>query len=158
MLLEEMGDEEVLVLLVLVGPEVKIGRFGAALHGNGLRRAFLAGSNSCDKQVAEFELGLDTKEALAAGNQRAVQRERNVTELHKLQDVILLAVVLELNLVGFGGDGQLVSGIVQVEFDFVADFGKQVELDVLVKVELQLLALLYGEQVIVCLCVFYTQF
>ena len=104
MLFEEMRNEEVLVLLVLVGAEVEIGLLGTALHRDGLGRTLLAGGHGRDEQVAELELGLDTEQTLAAGNQRAVQRERNVAELHKLQNVILLAVVFELNLVGLGGD------------------------------------------------------
>ena len=74
-----------------------------------------------------------------------------------MQNIILFTVVFEFDLVCIGGHSQLIGGVIQVELDFFTDFGEQVQLNILVKVELQSSALLHRKQVIVCLRVFYTQ-
>lgn len=154
-----MAEEEVLVLLVFVSAEIEFGLLRPARDSDGLRGTLFPGSHRRDKQVTELELRLHTEQTLATRNQGAVQREGDVTEFNQLQNVIFLTVVFEFDLVCLGGGyGQFISGVVQVELDFVTDFGQQVQLDILVKVKLQILSLFNGNIEIVSLGEFDAQF
>ena len=134
MVAEELTEEVVAVLFVLVGLEIEFVGLGTAGHRNGFCFRLLLGSDGGHHQFTELELRLHAEQALTTGNQRAVQRQRNITELNQLQDVILLALEFQLHLVFKIEHGLCV--VIEVEFDLVADFGKGVQLDILVKIEL----------------------
>ena len=91
---EILRQEEVPVLLVLVGPYLKLMAAGAALHLHVLGARLLLAQHGVHSQLAELQLGVEAEELLAALYQRRVQRKRDVGGLEELQYVVLLAFVL----------------------------------------------------------------
>ena len=77
----------------------------------------------------------------------AVEREADVTGLQELDDFVFLTLVFEGELV-LVVEGRL-GVLVDVEVDFVTDFGHHVELDVLVKNEFVVAFASFGHRFVV---------
>ena len=158
MVSEILAQEEVLVLFVLIRPEVKVVFLCTASDGDGFGGAVFLGGHSRHHQVAELQLRFHAEEALTTRNQRAVERKGNITKLYKLQNIILFACIFQLDLVHVVVQGQLVSGVVEIELDLVTDFGNEVKLYILIEEELRGTTLFYREGRIVNLGIFEAEF
>ena len=121
------------VLLIFVGTYLEFLRGGAALHTHVLGASFFLRNNGIDGEFAELELGVDAEEFLAAVNEGGVEGEGDIGGLEKLEDIVFLALVFELDFV-LEVEGGL--GVpVDVEVEEVAYLGIEAHLDVLVKIE-----------------------
>ena len=87
-----------------------------------------------DGEIAELEFGVDTEQALAALDERRIQRERYIGSLQQLDNIVLFALVFQLDLI------LEIKGCLGVPVDVgveqVADLGVESQLDVFVKVGL----------------------
>ena len=131
------------VFVIFIRLDVEVVGLCAAGNGNGLRFGLLLRCDSRHHQFTEFQLRLHTEQTLATRNQRAVERECNITEFNKLQNVILLAFELEFHFIlifehRFGV-------VIEIELNLITDFGEGVQLDVFIEVELGDFTLFYGE-------------
>ena len=79
---------------------------------------------------------MESEKALAALYQLGIERHGDITCFEKLQNVVFLAGIFQLDLVHVVVKPQLVGGVVEVELDFVADFSDEVELDILFELEI----------------------
>ena len=114
-----MGQEEVAVLIVLVGLDLKILDLGPTLDGQLLPVRLLLGSQGCQAQITEFQLGLDPEEGLASLDQVAAQGQADVTGLDLLDNIVLaelMTVVIQFD------------PVVKAEGRLVVEAGGQVEL------------------------------
>ena len=132
--IEVLRDEEVPVLFVFVGTYLEFLCRCAALHLHILGRCLLVAVHSVDGEIAELEFGVDTEQALAALDERRIQRERYIGSLQQLDNIILFALVFQLDLI------LEIKGCLGVPVDVcveqVADLGVESQLDVFVKVGL----------------------
>ena len=90
-------------------------------------------NNGIDGEFAELELGVDAEEFLAAVNEGGIEGEGDIGRFEKLEDIVFLALVFELDFV-LEVEGGL--GVpVDVEVEEVAYLGIEAHLDVLIKIE-----------------------
>ena len=129
-----MRQEEVAVLLIVGHVHLEGRRMGAAFRGDTLRRRFLLREDRLQLQPAELHVRADTEQAGGALYQRVVRREGHVTGLHELDDLVLLAVVFQLQVLRVEVEGGI-SVVVQVHVHLVAHLAVHVQVDFLVKVE-----------------------
>ena len=131
---EEMAQEEMPVLVVAIAADVKLRRLCAALAAHRLRLAVLLGNQCLDFQLAELQIRLDTEQRLAAPNQRTRQIHRYVSGLYRLDDIVLFAFVVELQVLLVEREGRL--GVVtHVEVQLLTHLTLDARLDLLVEVK-----------------------
>ena len=131
---EEMGEEEMSVLVVTVAGDVEPRHLRAALAADGLRLAVLLADQGLDAELAELQVGLDTEQRLAAADKRRRQVHRHITCLDRLDDVILLAFVVQFEVLLVERERGL--GVVtHVEVQLLAYLALDAGLDLLVEIE-----------------------
>ena len=95
-----MVQEEVAVLFVVGGRELKGVGLASAFAAYTLARTFLLAYHGLHLQTAELHIGAQTEKAAHARHQTHVAGERDITGLNQLDDVIFLAVIFQLKVLG----------------------------------------------------------
>ena len=96
LLAEEVVQEEVAVLFVVGGRELKGVGLASAFAAYTFARAFLLAYHGLHLQTAELHVGAQAEKAAYARHQTHVAGERDVTGLNQLDNVIFLAVIFQL--------------------------------------------------------------
>ena len=104
MLAEEMGEEEMAVLIIGVTADVEFRCLRTALTAHRLRLAVLLRDEGLDLEFTELEVRFDTKERLAASDEGGRQIHRDVTRLDGLDDVVLFAFVVQFEVLLVKGE------------------------------------------------------
>ena len=133
-LTEIAGEEEVAVLLVVGSINLEGCCLCAAFRGDALRGRLLLRQHRLQLQLAELHVGTDAEKAAGTLHQRVVRGEGDVAGLDELDNLVLLAVVLQLQVLCVEVEGG-VGVVVEVEVHLVADLGIGTEVDFLVEVE-----------------------
>ena len=107
---------------------------GAALRGDTLRRRFLLREDRLQLQSAKLHIGADTEQAGGSLHQGVVRREGHITSLHKFEDLVLLAVVFQLQVLRVEVEGGI-GVVVQVHVHLVTHLAVHVQVDLLVEIE-----------------------
>ena len=134
---EEVGQEEVAVLVVGIGPNLEGGRLGTAAGVDRLRLRLLLRNQGRGGELAELHGGLDTEEGRAASYERRPGSHAHVTGLDVLDDFVLLALVLQLEVLGVEVEGSI-GVVVHVERHLVAHLGGDRCLYLFVEIEVGL--------------------
>src|SRR5688572_28403738 len=98
-IVEMLGEEIVLVGFVVVAFYFKVIGLRTALYFYFRLFSFLLGKHAGYREAAELELGLDTEQALAAGDQRTGKRHSDVTGFNTFDDVVFKAGPLQLHFI-----------------------------------------------------------
>ena len=131
---EEMTQEEMSILVVVIAADVELRSLCAALAAHRLRLTVLLRNQCLDLQLAELQVRLDTEQRLAAPNQRTRQVHRYVSGLNRLDDIVLFAFVVELQVLLVEREGGL--GVVtHVEVQLLTHLTLDARLDLLVEIE-----------------------
>ena len=114
------------IFLIFISPDFKLMTTRTALHLHILRTRLLFAHHGINRQLAELQFCMETKQLLTAFDERSVQRERDVCRLKKLQNIIFLSLILQLQLVLEieGGIGV----VVDIETYQVTNLGIEVDL------------------------------
>ena len=131
---EILSQEEVAVLLVVSGVNLKRRCLCATLRGNTLCRRLLLRHDGIQLQLAKLHSGVNTEEARSTLHQRVVGREAHVASLHQLDDFVFLSIELQLQVLRVVGEGG-VGVVVQIHVQLVAYFTVDVQVNLLVEVE-----------------------
>ena len=134
MIAEEMGEEEMAVLVVVVTRDVELRHLGTALTAHCLRLAVLLTDQGLDLKLTELQVGLDTEQSLTASDQRAGQVHCHVTCFDGLDDIVFLAFVVQLQVLLVKRE-RCLGVITEVEIQFRSHFTLNGRLDLLVKIE-----------------------
>ena len=118
---------------ILVGTNLKTGYLCATLGLNSFTFTLLLREDAGHCQTAEFQRCFHPEKILATGNERTSERQRNVSRFNKLNDLILIATVLQLHLIleiegGFGV-------VVDAQLHLLTDLTCHIHLNVLVEIE-----------------------
>ena len=132
-LAEVFCQEEVAVFFVVGHVELEGRHLCAALRRYALRRRVLTRNGGLQFQLAELHVGTNTKQTGCALYQRVVAGEGDVTGLDELDDFILLAVVVQLQVLRVEVEGG-VGVVVQRHVDLVAYLTRYVQIDFLVEI------------------------
>ena len=122
------------VLVVAVTGDIELRHLGATFGADRLTLRVLLADQGLDAQLAELEVGLDTKQRLATTDKRRVQIHRHISCLDGLDDIVFVSLVVELEVLLIKGETGL-GVIVEVEVDFLAHFTIDRCLYFLVKIE-----------------------
>ena len=99
-----------------------------------LGRRFLLRQDGLQFQSSELHIGAHTKQTAGTLYQRVVRWERHISRLYQLDDFILLAFVLQLQVLCIKVEGSI-GVVVQVHVHLVAHPSVQVQVHLLIKVE-----------------------
>ena len=97
-LAEVFCQEEVAVFLIVGHVELEGRHLCAALRRYALRRRVLTRNGGLQFQLAELHVGAYTEQTGGALYQRVVAGEGDVTSLDELDDFVLLAVIVQLQV------------------------------------------------------------
>ena len=131
---EEVREEEVLVLLVVGGAELEGSRLLATLTAGTGAGTLLLADNGLQFQFPELYVGTQTEQAAYAWHQAHVAGERYVTGFNEFDNLVFLAVVLQLHHLRVKVEGSL-RIVVQVQVDLVAHLTVHAQVNFLVEVE-----------------------
>ena len=93
-----MGEEEVAVLIILVGLDVEIVGLRTASGAHRLRFAVLLRHQSRGSEFTKLQLGLHTKQGGATMDERRSRSHAHVTGLDVLDDLVFLALVSQFQI------------------------------------------------------------
>ena len=143
-----MREEEVAVLLVVGHVDLEGCGLRAALGGDALRRRLLLRQDRLQLQLAELPVGAQAEERCSAVDKRVVRGERDVAGLDELDDLVLLALIFQLEVLCVEVEGG-VGVVVEVHVHLVAHLTVDREVDLLVEVEGRRLAVADGQRGVV---------
>ena len=143
-----MGEEEVAVFFIVVGIDLESGGLGTTLRGDACRGRFLLGDDGLQFEFAKLQVGTDTEEGTGTLDERGVGGEGHVARLHQFHNLILLALIAQLDVLAVEVEGG-VGVVVQTHVHLVAHLTREVEVDFLVEVEGSGLAVADGQRGIV---------
>ena len=129
-----MAQEEVTVLIVIISADVEFRHLRTALTAYRLRLTVLLTNQSLNTEPTELQVRLNTKQRLAAANQRRRQIERHVTGFNRLNNIILLTLVIQLQVLLVEGERRL-SIVTQIEIELRTYLTLDTGLDLLIKIE-----------------------
>ena len=147
-LTEVLCQEEVAVLLVVGHVYLEGGGLCAAATGDAFRGGLLLRHHRIQLQFAELHGGIDAEEARSAFHQRVVGGEADVARLQLLDNLVLLAVVLQLQVLCVEVEGGI-GVVVEVEVHLVAHLRIGRDVDFLVEVEARGLTVTDGQRGVV---------
>ena len=139
-----MVQEEVAVLLIFGGTELEGVRLGTALAAHALAGALLLAHHGLHPQFAELQVGAQAEQAAHTRHQPHVAGKRHIAGLYEFDDIILLAVILEFEVLRVIVEGGL-GVVVEVHVHLVAHLSRKREIDFLVEVETKGLATVGGQ-------------
>ena len=105
---EEISQEEMPVFVVLVGIDLVLCHLRAALTVNRLALRVLLRNQALNLQLTELQGRLESEQRLCSANKARVQVHRHITGLDRLDNIILVPLVLQLQVLlvkretGFG--------------------------------------------------------
>ena len=137
MVVEILREEEVAVLLVVGGVHLEGGVLLTALRTDALRRTLLLRGDQLQLEFAELHVGTQTEQTAGALDERGIGGERDVARLDELDNLILLAVVLQLHVLRIVVEGG-VGVVVEVHVHLVAYLTVHAEVNLLVEVHRRL--------------------
>ena len=133
-MVSEIARQEIVAVFLIVGyVELERCELHAALGRYALAGRLLLRSHHLELELAKLHVGSDTKEAAGSLDERGVGWEGYVARLHELDDLVLLAIILQLHVLRIIVEGGI-GVIVQVHVHLVAHLTVHVEVDFLVKV------------------------
>ena len=130
---EILGQEEMSVGLIVVGPDVELLGLGAPLHLNLFALALLLAEHGGVVHLAPLRFQLGAEQRLTALNQGALKRHADVARLDVFQDVVLLPLEADVHLV-LEVECRL-RVVIRSEVDFLTDASVDGQLDALVKIK-----------------------
>ena len=136
---EIVGEEEVAVFIVSICRKLEVGELHAALGADALRTGLLLRDNGADFELAELQVGTYAEERRRAAYERRVGGHGDVARLDELDDFVLLAFVVQLEVLRVEVEGRL-GVVVEVEVYLVAHLAVDAEIDFLVEIEAEHLA------------------
>ena len=145
-----MRQEEVAVLIILVHLDLERFRLHAPLGANRFRLGFLLGEQGVHPQLAELQIRLHTKQRRASIDQRVAGIHAYVSGLYRLDDLVLLAGIGQLQLLGVEIERGL-GIVIHVEIHLATHRGLHVQLHALVEIEEGTLTRALGQRGVVVL-------
>ena len=136
------------VFLVVGGINLVGRRLRAALRRHALRGRLLLRHHRLQLQLAELHVGTHAEEARGTLDERVARRERHVAGLHQLDNLVLLALVAQLQVLRVEVEGG-VRVVVQVHVHLVAHLAVDVQIHLLIEVEGRRLAVADGQRGVV---------
>ena len=134
-----MRQEEVSILIILVGGDGKIGGLCTAFGIYGLCLRILLRNKRRSREFTKLQLGFDTEKRCAASYERRTGGHAHITRLYVLYYFVFFAFVGELQVLIVEVEGG--AGVVaHVELHLVAYRGVDVGLYLLIEVEIGLAA------------------
>ena len=131
---EEMTQEEMAVLVVHIAADIEFGQLRTAFTAYRLRLTVLLADQRLNTKLTELQIRLDTEQRLAAANKRTRQVHRYITCLNTLNDIVLLALVIQLQILLVERERGL--GVVtQVEIQLRTHLTLNTRLNLLVEIE-----------------------
>ena len=121
------------VLLVVSHIQLKGSHLRAASRRYVLGGRVLLRENRLQLQLAKLHVGTNTEQAAGTLHQRVVRGEGDVTRLHQLDNLVLLALIAQLDILGVEVEGG-VGVVVQVHVHLVTYLTVDVQVDFLVEV------------------------
>ena len=127
------------VLLIVIDRDLKLLGLAAALARDGLRLRLLLRDDRLQLEFAELQVGAYAEERCRPPDERAVGRHTHVARFEQLDYLVLLALILQLDLLGVKVKRR-VGVVVEVHVNLVADLSVDVDVDFLVEVKAPVLA------------------
>ena len=145
---EEVGQEEVAVLVVGIGRELKGGELYATARTYALCARLLLRNDGAQFQFAKLQVGTHAEERVGATNEARRRGHRYVARLEQFDDFILLALVTQFEVLRVKVEGGL-TVVVEVHVYLIAHLTVQTKVDFLVEVEAEYFAVAFGERRVV---------
>ncbi len=139
-----MGEEEVAVFVVGVGREFVAGDLHAALGTYALRTRLLLGDDGAEFEFAKLQVGTHAEERRGAAYEVGVGRHAHVAGLNEFYYFVFLALVAEFEVLRVKVEGGF-GVVVEVHVHLVADLSVEAEVDFLIEVETEHLAVAFGK-------------
>ena len=133
-LAEIAGEEEVAVLLVVGHIHFKRRHLRTTSRRNALGGRVLLRKNRLQLQLTKLHVRTNTKQTAGAFHQRVVRGEGDVTRLHQFDNLIFLALIAQLDILGVEVESG-VGVVVQVHVHLVTYLTIDVQVDFLVEVD-----------------------
>ena len=133
-LTKEMRQEEVAVLFIVGNVDLKRVGLRATFRRDALRGRLLLRQHGLQRQLAKLHVGAYAEEARCAVNERIVRGEGDVAGLHQLDNLVFLAVVLQLQVLRVEVERRI-GVVVQVHVHLVAHLSVDAQVDFLVEIE-----------------------
>ena len=146
--MEELSKEEVAVLLIVVGTYLERCELLASLRRYARSRRLLLRSYKLQFQSAELQVGTQSEQRRGSLHQRRVGGERHVASLNELNNLVFLALILQLHVLGVEVE-RSVGVVVEVHVHLVAHTSVDVDIYLLIKVHGRGLAVADGKRRIV---------
>ena len=122
------------VLVVVIAGHIELRHLCTALTAHRLCLTVLLAHEGLDLQFTEFQIGLDTEQRLTASDEVRGQVHRHVTGLDGLNDIVLFALVVEVEVLLVKGERGF--GVVtHVEIQLRTHLTLDARLDLLVEIE-----------------------
>ena len=146
--MEVLCEEEVAVLFVVGCVYLERCELLAALRRHRLRRRLLLRGYELQLELAELQVGAQTEERGSSAHERRVGGERHVARLDELHNLVLLAVVLQLEALRVEVE-RSIGVVVEVHVHLVAHTSVQTHVYLLVEVHRGGLAVAHGQRRVV---------
>ena len=143
-LTEILGKEEVTVFLIVGYIQLERSGLRATFRGNALRRGVLLRQHGLELQLTELQVGAHAKQAAGALNQRVVRRESDVTGLNQFDNLVLLALVAQLQVLRVEVEGS-VGVVIQRHIHLITNLTRHVDIDFLIEIDTLRLTVTDGE-------------
>ena len=132
------------ILIVGIYRYLKTGSLCATLAAYRLALGLLLRHQCLYAQLTKLQVGLHAEQCTTTANQTAIQIHRHITCLQRLDDVVLLSLVVkfDIGLVKTEGCFRVVA---HVEVQFVADLTIDIHLNLLVEIEDIIVSCAFGQ-------------
>ncbi len=110
--------------LLLLRPLVQLHHF---------RFALLLGKNGRNRQFSKLQIRTETPQILSSRNQRPRQRQRHITGLHLLDNIILLSLIIQLQHI-FKVE-RSISIVTPIQINQIPDIPVDIKLNLLIKIK-----------------------
>ena len=134
-----MCEEEVAVFIVVVSLDVEGCELASALRAHTHRTRFLLAYHGLQVEFSKLQVRTDTEQGGGTRHERVVGWKRDVTCFNQFHDFVLLALVLQFQVLRVEVEGRI-RVVVDVEVHLVAHLRVHREVDFLVEVETRHLA------------------
>ena len=131
---EVVTQEEVTILVITINRHLKTGRLRATLTRHRLALAILLRQQGLYTQLTKFQICLYTEQRRTSLYQTAVQVHRHITRLYRLNDIILFALEIQLQVLLIKTKGGL-RVVVHIKVQLIAHLTIHTQLNLLVKIK-----------------------
>ena len=133
MVSEILGEEEVAVLLIIGYIQLKRSELYTAPGRYALRCTLLLRSHHLQLEFAKLHIGSYTEKTAGALDERGVAGKGYIARLNQLDNLIFLAIILQLHVLGIVVEGGI-GVVIQVHVHLIAHLSVDVEIDFLIKI------------------------